>query len=34
MSLLFTPQKLGKLEIKNRIARGPTNENMATAAEK
>ena len=32
MSMLFTPQKLGKLEIKNRIARAPTHENMATAA--
>lgn len=32
MSMLFTPQKLGKLEIKNRFVRAPTHENMATAA--
>lgn len=30
--MLFTPQKLGKLEIKNRLVRAPTHENMATAA--
>lgn len=32
MSLLFTPQKLGKLVIKNRFVRAPTHENMSTAA--
>ena len=32
MSLLFTPQKLGKLEISNRIVRAPTHEGMATDA--
>lgn len=31
MSMLFTPQKLGKLEISNRIVRAPTHENMSTA---
>lgn len=30
MSVIFTPQKLGKLEIKNRIARAPTHENIST----
>lgn len=31
MSMLFTPYKLGKLEIKNRFVRAPTHEGMAAA---
>jgi 2,4-dienoyl-CoA reductase-like NADH-dependent reductase (Old Yellow Enzyme family) len=30
MSILFTPMKIGKMEIKNRFVRSATNENLAT----
>jgi 2,4-dienoyl-CoA reductase-like NADH-dependent reductase (Old Yellow Enzyme family) len=32
MSMLFTPQKLGRLEIKNRFVRAPTHESMSSVA--